>query len=86
LRFRFAFTQADARKFRIGKQTVWNLPASGDAIASGKIGMDHAEIVNAVVCKLRATSDFADCPNARRCGLQALIDLDVSTGGQLDAG
>src|SRR6478752_7225829 len=48
--------------------------------------MDYAEIVDADVRELRATCDLADRPDARRGGLQPLVDLDVSPLGELNAG
>src|SRR5439155_22547460 len=48
--------------------------------------MDYAEIVDADVRELRATGDLADRPDAGRGGLQPLVDLDVSTVGELNAG
>src|ERR1700733_1021416 len=48
--------------------------------------MDYAEIVNADVRELRATSDLADRPDAGHGGLQPFIDLDVSPVGELNAG
>src|SRR6266436_616694 len=48
--------------------------------------MDYAEIVDADVRELRATCDLADRPDARRGGLQPLVDLDVSPVGELNAG
>ena len=48
--------------------------------------MDYAEIVDADVRELGATCDLADRPDARRGGLQPLVDLDVSPVGELNAG
>src|SRR5580704_906300 len=48
--------------------------------------MDYAEIVDTDVRELRATCDLADRPDARRGGLQPLVDLDVSPVGELNAG
>ena len=48
--------------------------------------MDYAEIVDADVRELRATCDLADRPDAGRGGLQPLVDLDVSTVGEFNAG
>src|ERR1700757_432710 len=48
--------------------------------------MDYAEIVDADVRELRAACDLTDRPNAGRGGLQPLVDLDVSTVGELNAG
>src|ERR1700756_4776449 len=48
--------------------------------------MDYAEIVNADVRELRAACDLTDRPNAGRGGLQSLVDLDVSTVGEFNAG
>src|SRR5437588_9366560 len=48
--------------------------------------MNYAEIVDADVGKLRATRDLADRPDARRGGLQPLVDIDVSPVGELNAG
>src|SRR5215813_12570042 len=48
--------------------------------------MHDPEIVNADVGELRAARYLADRPNAGCRRLQAFIDFDVSTVGQLDAG
>src|SRR5216684_1444360 len=48
--------------------------------------MDYAEIVDADVRELRATGDLADRPDAERSGLKPLVDLDVSTAGEFNAG
>jgi hypothetical protein len=48
--------------------------------------MHNSEIINADVCELRAARNFANRPNAGRGRLQAIVDLDVSAVGQLNAG
>src|SRR5712672_988522 len=48
--------------------------------------MDYTEIVDADVRELRATRDLADRPDAGRAGLQPLVDLDVPTLGEFNAG
>src|SRR5207245_5785424 len=48
--------------------------------------MDYAECVESDVLELLATCDLADRPDARRGGLQPLVDLDVSPVGELNAG
>ena len=75
------FAQADSGKLRIGKQTIWNLPARRYTVAAGEIGMNHSKVINADMRELRAASNLADCPDSRRGGLKALVDLDVSTVG-----
>ena len=84
--FRFLFTQAHAGKFRIRKKTKWNQSSGRHAFTASDAVVDHAEIVNANVGKLRAACYLADRPNPRRCGLQPLIHFDVSPIGQFDAG
>src|SRR6266478_3687586 len=86
LRFRFLFTQAHAGEFRIRKKTEWNLSSRRHAFTASDTLMNHAEIVNANVRKLRASCYLADRPNPGRCGLQPLIHFDVSAFGQFDAG
>jgi hypothetical protein len=48
--------------------------------------MNHAEIVNANMSKLRAACYLADRPNAGRRGLEPFIHFDVSSIGQFNAG
>ncbi len=50
------------------------------------VGVHHAKVVNADMCELRAAGDLSDRPNASRGRAQSLIDLDVSTVGELHAG
>src|SRR5580658_9580551 len=54
-------------------------------IAAGEIVMNHAEIVDADMRELRATSHFADGPHAGRGSLQAFVDLDISAVCERDA-
>src|ERR1700723_187273 len=48
--------------------------------------MDYAEIVDADVRELRATRDLPDRPDTGRGSLQPLVDLDVSSVRELNAG
>lgn len=82
---RLRFTEPDAGEFGIGKQAIWNLPAGRHTVAARQVGMHHAEIVQADVGELRAAGNFADGPNAGCRRLKALVDLDVTTIGQIDA-
>src|SRR5580692_900648 len=85
VRFRFCFIEADVSEFRIGKQTIRNLPASRHAVAASYIGMDDTKIVDTDVGELRATRNLTDRPHARRSGLQSFVDLDVSMVRQFDS-
>jgi hypothetical protein len=35
LRFRVILMQSNVGQFRVGKQTIWDLPGRGDAVAAG---------------------------------------------------
>jgi hypothetical protein len=48
--------------------------------------MDYPKIVDADVRKLRAARNLADRPTPRRGRLQSLVNLDVTSLGQLDSG
>jgi len=78
-RLRFFLAQTYAGKFRIRKKAKWHLPSRCHALTASDAVVDHAEIVNANVGKLRAASYLADRPNPGRCGLQPLIHFDPSS-------
>src|SRR2546426_7932607 len=75
--FRFRFVQPDSREFWIGEHAEWYEPVARRTVASVQVVADHTEIVEGDVRELRAARAITHRPNARRSGLQTLVDFDV---------
>ena len=63
------------RDLGIGEEGEGNLSAGGDAVATGEVVAEDAEIVQRNVCELRAPGDFAIGPNPGGCGLELSFTL-----------
>ena len=71
----FSLIHAYARKFRVGKKGVRDLPARCNVVATCEVVTNYAEVVNANVCELRAPRCFTDGPNTGRGCLKPFVDL-----------
>src|SRR6516225_1615872 len=83
---RFALAQSDVSEGRIREHTVGNQPIARAAVAAGEIVPDDPKIIVGYVRKLRTAGTFAHGPDIGCRCLKPLIDANVATGVQLDAG
>src|ERR1700730_8656727 len=86
LALRFAFAESHMGEWRVREQAVWNLPVARAALPSGQIVPDNSEVVDGYVRELWATGTFPHGPDTGRSRLQLLIDANVATIIQLNAG
>src|SRR5262245_42310958 len=86
LALRFAFAQAHASEWRLREHAVWNQPIARGALPSGQIVPDDPKVVDGYVREVRGTGAFPYSPDTGRCRLQPVIDMNVATTVQLDAG
>ena len=54
-------------------------------MAASQIIPDNAKIIEGDMGEVRAAGAIADRPNVGHCGLQPLIDFNVTTFGQFDS-
>jgi len=71
---------------RVCEHAVRNQPIARAAVAAGEIVPDDAKVILGCVRELWAAGAFADSPDIGRRCLQPLIDANVPTSVQLDAG
>src|SRR5262245_60802523 len=83
---RVAFGQSDAGERRLREHAVRNQPITCAAVRPGQIVPDDPKVVPCHVCELGATGAFPDGPDPGRTRLEPLVDADVATIVQLDAG
>jgi hypothetical protein len=82
----FAFAQSDTGEWRVSEHAVRNQTITRAAVPSGQIGLDDPKVVDGDVRELRAAGAFPNGPDIGRGRLQPLIDANVATTLQLDAG
>jgi hypothetical protein len=83
---RIAFAQSHVGKWRVCEQAVWNQPIARAALPSIQIVPDDSKVVDGYVRELGATGRFPQGPDTGRSRLQPLIDPNVATTIQLNAG
>src|SRR6516225_11236692 len=86
LALRFALAQSDMSEGRVREHAVRNQAIARAAVAAGEIVPDDAKVILGCVRELRAAGAFADSPDIGGRRLQPLIDANVATSVQLDAG
>src|SRR5215468_12179682 len=86
LALRFKLAQSDVSEGRVREHAVRNQAIARVAVAAGEIVPDDAKVIRGCVRELRAAGAFADSPDVGRRRLQPLIDANVATSVQLDAG
>jgi hypothetical protein len=83
---RVFLAESDAGQGRIGEHTVGDLAARARTTATRQFLPDDPEIVDRDMGELRATSAFAEGPDAGCAGLQPLIHLYEAAFGDADLG
>jgi hypothetical protein len=86
LTFRFAFAQPDAGKRGISEHAIGNQPITGAAVSSRQIVTYDSKIVFRNVRELWAAGAFPHRPYFWRSGLEPIVNADVTTTVQLNAG
>jgi hypothetical protein len=86
LALRFAFAQSHVGKWRVREHAVWNQPIACAALPSGQIVPNDPKVVLGYVRELWATGALPDGPDLGRTRLQPLINANVATAVQLNAG
>src|SRR5580658_2106550 len=76
--FRFLLSYSNPREFGICEEAERHLPAGGCVVPAEDVIANHAEVIFADVCELRASSDFSHRPHAWSGRLQAFVYLDIS--------
>ena len=73
-------------EWRVREHAVRNQPIARAALPSGQIVPDDPKVVDGYVRELRAAGAFPDGPDIGRSRLQPLVDANVATTVQLNAG
>src|SRR5882724_13129587 len=81
-----ALAQTDVGQRRVREDAVGDQPTARTALAAGEIVPDDPEVVDGCVREVWGPGAFADGPDVGRARVQSLVDANVATGVQLDAG
>ena len=81
-----ALVQADPGERRVGEQAEGDEPVARGATPAGQIVPDDPKVVEGDVGELGAAGALAHRPDIGRRGLQAVVDGDIATRVDLDAG
>src|SRR6185369_13785962 len=83
---RIAFAQSDPGEGRVGVHAIGNQAIARAAWRAGQIVPDDPEVVDGCVRELGAPGAFPYGPDVGRTRLQPLVDANIATTVQLDAG
>src|SRR6476660_7351952 len=73
-------------EWRVREQAVWNQPIARAALPPGQIVPDNSKVVDGYVRELWTAGAFPHGPDTGRSRLQSLVDANVATTIQLNAG